>query len=1315
MAFQTLLFDVSVEEVAPVVSTEKSRKQAKKKAELRGCENCTLNEVEGVQKIMGQIKGRGILILAQSPGPEENEQGRELVGPSGQWLWEELEQVGIKRKDCDLQNAIRCFPADAQSGSYRSYLKMRNPTAHEIKCCSIHTERALQELKARQILIFGKVAAKAFLGRTLPSAKIFWHEPSQARVYILDHPSFFIRGYGAGPRYDAFKATLQAVARDRAELTGGSVEFSDQYSYLRKQDYRLVLTQEDAEQAEAIIRKTASKGRRISVDIESDPKGKIVCIGFSDRKGRSFVFVIRHPEQVLPNGYRVRDVAERILGDESIEKALQFGCSDESGLFDDGIYLRGYTHDTYFSEYLRFSDVKAYGLDETAERRFTEFSGYKTILAEEMLKGIEVPPGIANGTSDVKYKYIEKEKLFDITKVALETLRLYNGADCDITKRIELSNKGHVPKALMRLYVDLGRLLYRMEPNGPLFDYEQHEALAYLYPHKEQLLRAELRELIGDPEFNPGSHPQVMTALYETLGLEFPFEGKPNTQKMALLMLGREHEFPNKELEWRSVDKMRSTLEGYVRSAQANEGKLRTKWNGTGTRTGRLSSSGDKKSKTSTKVNLQNIKKDPQIQNMCVADLRWREVYSGIGKLIQQYAPAVLKYWRACDRELALAKKKARKPSLPPMDACESRQFRKVSRRIEKWVRRYYPDLKTYLIDDYGQVEVRLLAQMSGDENLIADCQSGDIHTLVGVAMTGWDADRIRHDEQTRTLTKNCIAEGQLVLTDQGLVPIECVTTAMRVWDGVEWVRHDGVEYMGEREVISFDGLVATPDHEVWDVFDRKIKFSQAQSDGFGLAVTGNQEAPVRYTYDNLRRDTQYRRLPHNRSYVQRLSPAKSHSSGQYTSASYEELCLPTAEEIPRSSRTGFAGSVLCTTTALREPQKSELGELRWSRDREQISISRSFCNLRTSDATPSDVQECRSRQERQQRALRARELTPSYETGKRPQQADECNCAVQGHTHDSYRGRYQNERRLSTNDASCTKSTALPMFGDAVESTNQSQGERPLQKAKVYDILNAGPRHRFTVEGRLVSNCHFGIIFGLSKNGLYKFVVAMSPVDMRGRITEEQVNDAYDRYFARYSKVKLFIERQRAFAFEHHYVETIFGMIQTLNVTDDSVEDIEDIIGGDEGGEEKRGGYWGNMAINGPVQGSAHQLMICALVNLIRNKKRFEILGLPVLEVHDALYFAVDVLTLGKAIETSAYLLEQASLETVKSDFPHIKWCVPIVVEAKAGIRLGTKVDVSPDITPGDFLLKWWRKCRDQVRSLNKELETVASAVNAA
>jgi hypothetical protein len=36
------------------------------------------------------------------------------------------------------------------------------------------------------------------------------------------------------------------------------------------------------------------------------------------------------------------------------------------------------------------------------------------------------------------------------------------------------------------------------------------------------------------------------------------------------------------------------------------------------------------------------------------------------------------------------------------------------------------------------------------------------------------------------------------------------------VWDGVDFVKHEGVIYKGVRRVIAYDGVVATPDHKAW-------------------------------------------------------------------------------------------------------------------------------------------------------------------------------------------------------------------------------------------------------------------------------------------------------------------------------------------------------------------------------------------------------------------------------------------------------------------------------------------------------------------
>ena len=1056
-----------------------STKQSKRKDLPRGCEVCPLHGVPGINPIMGTMHGRSILLIIQSPGNTENDEGRELLGPAGEFLWDELSRVGIKRKNVDLFNVVRCLPADLVEGTYNSYLKMRPPTPEEVRCCAIHTEEALSKHKAKQILIFGQIAAKAVLNtRSLPAQKTFWSEELNARVYLLDHPAFFVRGYGKGPRMDQFRSTLDRVATDSEILSHQGETISDQFAYIRQQDYRLVTTKKQALKAKAIIQKYAAKGYRISVDIEADAfppdnKWRVLACGFCPKPGLSFVFVFLHKDQKERHGREVWEIAKSLLEDEAIEKVLQFGCSDEEGLLQENCVLKGYTHDTYLSEYLRFSDKKAYGLEAIAESRFPDFSGYKLIRVPEMITAEAEAwqeanpsknlPAIFRQPVDVQSKYLDSHKMIHIRHLSLETLRLYNGADCDLCKRIERSNKNKVPQALMNLYIDLGRLLYKMDPAGPLFDYEQHEKMALVTPKQADAVKAKLRKIIKNKKFNPGSTQQVYNALYGKLDLEYPLRGEPNTRKMALLMLGRKHEFPRLVLEWRKLDKAKSILASYKRSADAHEGRLRTKWKATGTRTGRLSAGSERNLKDATIINLQNIKRDPQIQNMCVADTRWRQVFNAIAKIIRLH-----KTGRA--------------------------------RRVVEWIKKHMPDLMTYVIYDYGQVEVRVMAQISGDKHLKQDCASADIHTTVGSVLTGWDVERIKNDEATRTLTKNCIAAGQLVLTDHGLVPIEDVKLWMKVWDGEDFVCHEGVIYKGRQEVITYDGLTATPDHGVYTAEGKQATFA---------------------------------------------------------------------------------------------------------------SIAEAGARLRGTFVTHS--------------------------------------CA------------------------------------------------------KVYDIVNAGPRHRFTVSEHLVSNCHFGILFGIGKANLFEFVVAMSPPDMRDRVTREQVEESYDNYFRRYPGVQRFIDKQRIFAKEHGYVETIFGMIQTLNITEEN-KDVEYVDEDEMGGKSS---YWGNQAINGPVQGSAHQLMICALVNLLRKAKKYALLGIPPMEVHDAIYVRVPVLQLPEAVALGKYLLEQESLKTVASDFPDIKWDVPIVVDAKAGIRLGTKVKVNDaNIDVGQFMLDWYKVCKEQDEALDKQLE---------
>lgn len=164
-------------------------------------------------------------------------------------------------------------------------------------------------------------------------------------------------------------------------------------------------------------------------------------------------------------------------------------------------------------------------------------------------------------------------------------------------------------------------------------------------------------------------------------------------------------------------------------------------------------------------------------------------------------------------------------------------------------------DGRQLAICDWSNIEMRLIAETSGDKRLIrVFTDNKDAHYVTAALMTGKNEKDITKDERQQAKPVNfgfCIAEGQRVLTKQdGLVPIEDIQDQHLVWDGVEWVSHDGLVFMGEREVITHDGLTATPDHTVYTETGKRVRFADAASSlrHGRLAIGATGKDPVRYT-----------------------------------------------------------------------------------------------------------------------------------------------------------------------------------------------------------------------------------------------------------------------------------------------------------------------------------------------------------------------------------------------------------------------------------------------------------------------------------
>lgn len=156
-------------------------------------------------------------------------------------------------------------------------------------------------------------------------------------------------------------------------------------------------------------------------------------------------------------------------------------------------------------------------------------------------------------------------------------------------------------------------------------------------------------------------------------------------------------------------------------------------------------------------------------------------------------------------------------------------------------------DGNKFCVADFSSIEARVLAWLAGETwRLELFSQGGDIYCQSASKMFGVPVEKhgvngyLRQKGKVAELA--CIAEGQLVLTDQGEVPIQEVTEDMKVWDGEEWVPHDGLVYRGEREVITYEGLTATADHLVWAKGQPEpIPFGFAAASGAHLVQTGDR------------------------------------------------------------------------------------------------------------------------------------------------------------------------------------------------------------------------------------------------------------------------------------------------------------------------------------------------------------------------------------------------------------------------------------------------------------------------------------------
>jgi DNA polymerase len=179
-----------------------------------GCRGCELY-ADATQTVFGEGRAKARMVLVgETPGDQEDRQGKPFVGPAGRELDRALERAGIERKDAYVTNAVKHFRFQ-ERGKRRIHQK---PDGRHVKACRPWLDAELGLIKPEALIVMGATAAQALLGAsfrvTKERGKLL--ETDLAPIVVATiHPSAILRERDDDARHlqrEAFTSDLMIAA-----------------------------------------------------------------------------------------------------------------------------------------------------------------------------------------------------------------------------------------------------------------------------------------------------------------------------------------------------------------------------------------------------------------------------------------------------------------------------------------------------------------------------------------------------------------------------------------------------------------------------------------------------------------------------------------------------------------------------------------------------------------------------------------------------------------------------------------------------------------------------------------------------------------------------------------------------------------------------------------------------------------------------------------------------------------------------------------------------------------------------------------------
>lgn len=530
------------------------------KGKLLTCADCGLFKFAKSPRMPPNGKGRkGILVVAESNGVQEDKENKQLVGQSGKLLRSVLEDFDIDLdKDCIKTNACIC------------YSQNKIPTDTQIKCCRPNLFKTIKEYKPKKIILLGASALKSAIGEKIKIGSLEkWtgqqipDQDIKSWLFPTYHPSFILRDSKNKALDLLFKKHLRSAIEHNIDFP----DYGDERSKIN-----VIL---DENKAVEYLRSILDN-RYIAFDYEAtgiklNAKGhKIICMSIATDKNAATAFPMFY-EEIF------QDLLKKILTNFWVKKAIQNSkyefLATKCIL---GYEVQGIYRDTMLNAHVLDNREEVTGLKFQTYVKYGT-SGYNSTVEPYM-------------ESDEDFGNNSFNKLDILFKRDPVSVLTYCGMDSMFTFRLGEDQADELLKNNLyngaNLLLEGTLALADVENNGIRVDTDYYRNQDLIQDRKIRRINKKIKDSsevkewnkIKRTEFNPDSPTQLNNLFYDILKYEptkLTNKGAPSVNKEVLFDLNTE--FANLILAYRKEVGLKEKINGIL--IETVDGILRCHYN----------------------------------------------------------------------------------------------------------------------------------------------------------------------------------------------------------------------------------------------------------------------------------------------------------------------------------------------------------------------------------------------------------------------------------------------------------------------------------------------------------------------------------------------------------------------------------------------------------------------------------------------------------------------------------------------------------------------------------------------------------------